>query len=66
MTQEALAFKAGMDRTYVSLLERERQSPSVDSLIRLCRVLGVRASEILARIEANHRPKRRKARRHSA
>lgn len=62
LTQERLAFKAGMDRTYVSLLERDVQSPTLDSLIRLCRVLNVRASDIVARIEIYHRPKKRKTR----
>lgn len=62
LTQETLAFKAGMDRTYISLLERDVQSPTLDSLIRVCRVLNVRASEIVARIEGHHRPKKRKPR----
>lgn len=62
LSQEALADKAGVDRTYVSILERDLQSPTVDALIRLCRAMGVRASEVLARIEDGYRPKRRKTR----
>jgi transcriptional regulator with XRE-family HTH domain len=61
-SQERLADKAGIDRTYVSLLERNVQSPTVDMLIRLCRTMGVRASEVLARVEDEHTPKRRKGR----
>jgi transcriptional regulator with XRE-family HTH domain len=62
LTQEALAEKAGIDRTYVSILEREKQSPTVDTLIRLCRAMGVLASDVLAEIERDHRLKRRKGR----
>jgi transcriptional regulator with XRE-family HTH domain len=52
LTQEGLADRAGVDRTYISLLERERQSPSVDMLFRVCAALGVRPSVLLARVEA--------------
>ena len=62
LTQEQLADGAGVDRTYVSILERNLQSPTVDTLVRLCRVLGVRPSEFLARFEDGYRPKRRKPR----
>lgn len=62
MSQEQLAEKAGIDRTYVSILERGLQSPTVDTLIRVCRAMGARASEVLASIEAEHRVKRRKRR----
>jgi transcriptional regulator with XRE-family HTH domain len=51
LTQERLAFKAGVHRTYVSLLERNRKSPTLDVLSRLCKALGVRASTIIARVE---------------
>ena len=62
LSQESLANKAGIDRTYVSILERDLQSPTVDMLIRLSRAMGVLASEVLAEIERDHRLKRRKAR----
>jgi transcriptional regulator with XRE-family HTH domain len=59
LTQEALADAAGVHRTYVSLLERELKSPTVDVLFRLCRAVGVRPSELLARFEKQYRSKRR-------
>jgi transcriptional regulator with XRE-family HTH domain len=59
LTQEALAERAGIDRTYVSILERDLQSPTVDMLIRLCRALGVRASDVLAQVEDSYKLKRR-------
>ncbi len=62
LSQERLADKAGIDRTYVSILERDRQSPTVDMLIRVCRAMGVRASDVLAQIEDDYRLIRRKKR----
>lgn len=51
LTQEKLAENAGVDRTYVSLLERDKQSPSVEMLFRVCRALGIRPSTLIARVE---------------
>ncbi len=52
LTQEALALDAHVDRSYISELEHDKKSPTVDMLLRLCKVLGVRASELVARVEA--------------
>jgi transcriptional regulator with XRE-family HTH domain len=60
LSQERLGLRAGVDRTYVSELERDLKSPTVDMLIRLCRVMSARPSEILAEIEDSYRLKRRK------
>ena len=42
LTQEELAFKAAVSRQYVSLLELNQKSPTVDVLIRLCKAMGFR------------------------
>ena len=52
MTQEDVADRASVDRTYVSMLEHDKKSPTVDVLLRICEAMGVRASEIIAQIEA--------------
>jgi transcriptional regulator with XRE-family HTH domain len=62
LSQEQLADKSGIDRTYVSKLERDIQSPTVDMLIRVCRAMGTRASEVLREIEDEHRLKPRRRR----
>jgi transcriptional regulator with XRE-family HTH domain len=62
MTQEKLAFEADLDRTYISHLENEKKSPTVDVLFRISRALGVPASEILARVERAHASGGRKPR----
>lgn len=44
---EALAEAAGLDRTYISALEREVYSASLDTIEKLAPVLGVAAFELL-------------------
>ena len=51
LTQEELSSKARVDRSYISQLERGLKSPTLDMLLRLCKALGVSASEIVARVE---------------
>jgi len=41
LSQEALADAAGIDRTYVSALERRKYSLSIDRLDQLATTLGV-------------------------
>lgn len=51
MTQEQLSFAAGLHRTYISQLERDKKSPTLDVLFRLCGALGTPASRLIARVE---------------
>jgi len=60
LTQEQLSFAAEIDRSYISLLEHDKKSPTVDMLFRLCDTLGVSASSLLARVEAGRKPKAKK------
>lgn len=62
LTQEQLAFEAGLDRTYVSQLENGKKSPTLDVLFRLCDATGVRASELIARVEASRNSSGKKRR----
>jgi transcriptional regulator with XRE-family HTH domain len=59
MTQERLAFEAGLDRPYISHLENNKKSPTVATLFRLCKALGVEASSIIAAVEHSQKPKAR-------
>lgn len=54
LSQEQLAEQAGVHRTYVSLLERNKKSPTLEVLFRLCRALHVPAAKLIARVEADH------------
>jgi transcriptional regulator with XRE-family HTH domain len=51
LSQEALAHATGLDRTYVSLLERGRRQPTLDVLLRLAGALGCPAAALLAAVE---------------
>jgi len=51
LTQEELAFRAGLDRTYISHLEHDKKSPTLDVLFRLAGALGVLASHLIAQVE---------------
>jgi transcriptional regulator with XRE-family HTH domain len=47
LSQERLAFDAGIDRSYVGGLERQEENPTVDLLDRLAKTLSVHVSEFL-------------------
>lgn len=51
LTQEELAFAAGISRNYVSLLELGQKSPTVDTLLKICKAIDVSASKLIAKIE---------------
>jgi transcriptional regulator with XRE-family HTH domain len=55
MTQEQLAFASGLDRTYVSRLERNKKSPTLNTLLQLGDALGVPASTLIARVERSRK-----------
>ena len=50
LTQEALALHVGLDRTYISLLERGIKSPTLTTFIRLCRGLDQEPGLFLAQV----------------
>ncbi len=51
LTQETLAFEARVDRTYISQLEHDKKSPTLEVLFRISKALGVKASVLIARVE---------------
>ena len=57
ITQEKLAFRCGLDRTYISRLEHNKQSPTVDALFRICDALDASPSKLIARVEKKRRKK---------
>ncbi len=54
LSQEQLADKAGVHRTYVSLLERDKKSPTLEVFFRLSKALQIAPSKFLARVEAHN------------
>ena len=51
LSQERLALEAGLDRTYVSGIERGERNPSLSSLFKLVDALGTEVSELALRAE---------------
>jgi transcriptional regulator with XRE-family HTH domain len=60
ISQEELAFRAGLHRTYISLVERSKKSLTVDSLARIAAALDVGPSRLLANAEKSCRAKDRR------
>jgi transcriptional regulator with XRE-family HTH domain len=46
MSQEALALEAGLDRTYVSGVERGERNISLENIERLAQALGVKIRDL--------------------
>ena len=51
LSQEQLAEKSGLHRTYISLLERGEKSPTLTTICRLASALGVAPHKILLQAE---------------
>ncbi|VXD25537.1 helix-turn-helix domain-containing protein [Planktothrix paucivesiculata] len=51
LSQEELAFEAGLHRTYISLLERGVKSPTLNVLFRLAEALDIPPSQFIQKIE---------------
>ncbi len=58
MSQEQLAEAAGLDRSFISLVERGIQSPNIVVLLKIADVLKVSAADLIAKTEAGMRVKR--------
>jgi transcriptional regulator with XRE-family HTH domain len=57
LTQEELAFRAGMHTTYLSRLESGRFNPSLAVIVDLSQALSIHPSELLLRLQVNvHTP----------
>lgn len=52
LSQEELAYRAGVSMRYVSLLESRRHQPSLATIHGLCRGLGLPMREMIADVEA--------------
>ena len=51
LSQEDLGFESGYHRTYISLLERGKKSPSLKTIFQLAKALNVEPSKIMGRIQ---------------
>lgn len=60
LSQEKLALEAGVDRTFVSLLERGGRQPTLCTLWRLAEALRIRPSDLVAAVEGGNKMVRRR------
>lgn len=51
ISQEELAFRAGVDRTFVSRLERGIKQPTITTLIGIGLALGVSSADLVREVE---------------
>lgn len=51
LTQEQLAEASGLHRTEISLLERSQRKPLLETVVALCRGLGVTPAELLHEVK---------------
>lgn len=50
MTQEDLAFKIGVDRSYMGFVERGERNPTFAKIIKIAKVLNTSLSELFKSI----------------
>lgn len=51
LSQEELAFRCELDRTYISLLEREKRKPTLNVIFKICNNLNIRPNTFIEEIE---------------
>lgn len=51
VSQESFADSCGLDRTYISLIERGIRNPTIKTVWTVAEALGKRPSELLVRVE---------------
>jgi transcriptional regulator with XRE-family HTH domain len=55
--QEQFSFRAGLSRQYISLLELNQKSPTLNTLFLICDALDVSATSFVRRVEAERKRK---------
>lgn len=51
LTQEGLGLEAGVQRNFISLIELGQNQPTIGTIARLARALGLKASALVAEAE---------------
>ena len=57
MSQERLGLEAGVQRNFISLIELGQNQPTINTISRLARALGMPASVLVAEAESEARSK---------
>lgn len=51
LSQQALADYCGLERVYISKLERGLSMPSIETIFKIAEVLGMKPSELVEQVE---------------
>lgn len=51
LSQEELAYRCELDRTYISLLEREKRKPTLNVIFKICENLNIKTSTFVREVE---------------
>jgi transcriptional regulator with XRE-family HTH domain len=51
LSQEQLGLEAGVQRNFISLIETGQNQPTITTIFKLARALGMKASELVAAAE---------------
>ncbi|OGP56621.1 MAG: hypothetical protein A2V65_08690 [Deltaproteobacteria bacterium RBG_13_49_15] len=54
LSQESLGFESGYHRTYISLLERGKKSPSLQTIFTLSKALEIEPNELIRQVESQN------------
>ena len=54
LSQEQLGLNAGVQRNYISLIETAQNQPTIGTIAKLARALGMSASDLVAEAEAEN------------
>lgn len=54
LSQERLAGECGLDRTFISLLERGLRQPSISTIFKISKVLEIKSSFLIKEIEKKY------------
>lgn len=54
LSQEKVAELSGLDRTYISLIERGKRQPTIQTIFKIANALEVSPSEIIKTIQEKH------------
>lgn len=51
LSQEELALRCGLDRTFISMLERGKRRPTINTVFSLAKALNIKPSAMIKEVE---------------
>lgn len=54
LSQEDLSLETGLDRSYISMVERGKRNPTLIVIFRLCEILDIQPSALVKHVERDY------------